>query len=538
MIIESYNKDFTLIKDEHEKRIAKLLKNMDLNFLASNLKIYDEGSEIGEVDLLYTFKESLFLIEVTSKSKEVNKKADFWFSRFNYEKNVNVIKKEFSIPYYKIKFIFIDLSHNSDNKDIKSIMHHLDKKDNIFLFKDDVQYFEKEINQIGILTRNDFLNLIKIEREKKSKEINAIKFYIKDTPAYSFIARVDELLETCYIQRRYNNDEGYQRALDYERIRNISDQINKEKIIAFPNSIIVNSERKIGMDQYTKEDCPKTSPINLPISYCELKVVDGQHRLLGFSKVDQVIQKQSYLPVIAFENLDKRDEIKMFVDINSKQKRVDQNLVLYLKKSFEWNISDKEYYEKMSVQIAEYLEKQGPLKNKIYFGRAREERKNKITLSTIVTLLTGNRFINKRYGLWQNYPEDIETPLKNTSELLNNINLYLSSFKINNINFFLQNRGLRIMFRFIRIIEKNRLADNITISNKEIIQDLNGILDDDLTTLLSGSYGEGGAKAFTTILIKKLIDNNKNKYKKLEIDLNKLKHIKKINTEITTIVYI
>jgi len=65
-----------------------------------------------------------------------------------------------------------------------------------------------------------------------------------------------------------------------------------------------------------------------------------------------------------------KDELKMFIDINSKQKKVDSNLVFLLKKEFLWTPNDKEYYEKIAVLVVLDLDIKGPLKNKIYFGTA------------------------------------------------------------------------------------------------------------------------------------------------------------------------
>ena len=41
--------------------------------------------------------------------------------------------------------------------------------------------------------------------------------------------------------------------------------------------------------------------LSLPKSYCQLRVIDGQHRLLGFAKVNDRIKRSTYLPVIAFQ---------------------------------------------------------------------------------------------------------------------------------------------------------------------------------------------------------------------------------------------
>jgi len=516
------------IKDPYEKDIAQLLFNLGFEFIDCNVEIKNESSEIiGEIDLVFSFENHLFLIEVTSKSRRDSADADHWFSRWSNDKNLNRLFSALNIQRCKVFRLYIDMAHNSKSSRLPSLQHHLQNRFNYYLFEDDIEYFKDVYNKVGRIAKNDFLSFIKFPRKGVLRKIKAIKFYVNHIPAYSFIGRVDELLETCYIQRRLDKQEGYQRTLRYSRIKQIAKDIQENRIIAFPNSIIVNSEMKISDDNYKEEDCPISLDINLPLSYCELKVVDGQHRLLGFANVDPSIQRSSYLPVIAFQQMDSSNEIKMFVNINSKQKRVDKNLVLLLKKNFSWTIDDIEYYEKIAVNIALELNKKGPLKNKIFFGTVKEKSKGKVTLTTIVSLLKGNGFIRKKNPLWQKNPEDTNTPLKKAKETITLISKHLSKYKINNEKFFLQNIGLRIIFRLLRTVEKNIQANNLKLKYEHLFVDLDDILTQELIEDLKNSYGEGGASKSALLLCELLKDKKPERYMRLETDLRRLKRVKK-----------
>ena len=59
-----------------------------------------------------------------------------------------------------------------------------------------------------------------------------------------------------------------------------------------------------------------------------LFVIDGQHRLWGASKCEQEI----YLPVCIFTNLELKQEVQYFLDINSNQKGVPKTLRIELLK--------------------------------------------------------------------------------------------------------------------------------------------------------------------------------------------------------------
>jgi len=462
--------------------------------------------------------------------KNISDGVGNWFSKWSSEENKTLLFETLDIYRHKIIRIWIDLKHTSEKGTASSLNHVFNKQENNYLFLDDIDYFKESYNTIGRYSKNDFLSFINFPRNSKTKKIKGIKFFISGIPAYSFIASVSDLLETCYVFRRRGNKLGYQRALKYSRISEIANNIKNNKIIAFPNSIIINSESKLSQDNYKIEDCPEIDKIedcpeivdiSLPISYCELKVVDGQHRLLGFSKLDKSLQENSYLPTIAFDKMDHQKEIRMFIDINSKQKKVDRNLVLLLKTDFEWNPTEKEYYEKMAVIIALKLQKNGPLRKKIYTGQAGEKRKDKVTLSTIVSILHKNGFIKYKYPLWQKKYDDINTPIKNTNEILKNINTKLKQHKIKNQTFFLTNVGLRIIFKFISIIQKNIILNKISVNYEEIFIDLNEVIEEQIEDIRS-SYGEGGASKTAKYLCKKLKDSNA-KYIQLEIDQRKLK---------------
>jgi len=520
--------DIENMKNFYETEIGKLLYNYDLFFYGLNEEIKDEDTNIiGELDIICGFDDYIFFIEVTSKKDDIKNEADHWFSRWSDEINISLVSSQLNLPDFKIKRIFIDLAHNAGKINLASIKHILKKENNHYIYKDDIEYFKNNYNTIGKIARNDFFNYIQLPRKGLSRPIEAIKFYLDNIPAYNFIARVDELLETCYIQRRFNKDEGYQRALDYSRIRSISQDIQNSKILAFPNSILVNSINKISNDEYKKSDCPIVTKIQLPQSYCEFKVVDGQHRLLGFTKLTENIQKKSYLPVIAFEKLSPNKELKMFIDINSKQKKVDSNLVFLLKKEFEWDINDKEYYEKIAVLVALELDKNGPLKNKIYFGTAKEKKRDKpVKLSSLVYILKNNGFIRKNNPIWQNSHNDIDTPIKNTKKVLSSINKHLSKYKLNGESFFFQLIGLRIIFRLIKVMEYNKFANKIDVVKDTIIEDIGEIMNNDLFEELKNSYGEGGANNSANYLCEILIDQNPNIYSQLELDLKKIRYIK------------
>jgi len=509
-------------------KITQLLDNFGFKIVAIEDDVLDDnGNVIGELDIIATFEEHIFFFEITTQKTKIKEKANFWFSRFSEDDIILLVINKHKLPRKKVIRIFIDLSHKRGQINLASLNQSLKNKNNKYLFFDDIEYFMDNYQHIGKVTRNDFFYFIDLPRTSKYEEINAIKFFIDKIPAYSFIAPVEGLLEVCYVMRKYDG-EGYQRALNYNRIKAIAKYINIEDIIAFPNSILLNSESKISTDNIPMEECPCPVKIRFPLNYLEFRVVDGQHRLLGFAQVDDVRIKNSFLPVIAFEKMPPQKELKMFIDINSKQKKVDPNLVLLLKKEFPWKPHEKEYYEKIAVEISIKLNEKGPLKEKIYLGTAREKsKKEKVSLRTMVSILTKNAFLREKNAIWQNKYSDIKTPYNNTNNIIISINKHLKEYILKGKPFFLDNIGLRIIFRLIRIIEQNRHNKNIKISNEEVIKDINIILNPVIFEELQSSYGEGGANYIAYRLCNELKLHNPKKYSKLETNLKKIPFIKK-----------
>ena len=147
------------MKNYYETEIAKLLYNFNLDFYGLNEEIYNiKNHKIGEIDIICGFEDFIFFIEVTTLKGDINKKAGHWFSRWSDDDNILLVKSQLNLPDYKIKRIFIDLSHNSGEKSVSSLNHILKKDDNHYIYKDDINYFQNNFTTIGRVSRNDFFN--------------------------------------------------------------------------------------------------------------------------------------------------------------------------------------------------------------------------------------------------------------------------------------------------------------------------------------------------------------------------------------------
>ena len=73
----------------------------------------------------------------------------------------------------------------------------------------------------------------------------------------------------------------------------------------------------------------------LPNKYKSAWIIDGQHRLYGYSHLDDSWLDHS-LAIIAFEEMDTKDEAELFVTINQKQKSVQRSVIVSLQSDLKW----------------------------------------------------------------------------------------------------------------------------------------------------------------------------------------------------------
>ena len=515
-------------KTEGEKIVNKLFLDLNFDFIDCNIIL---KNNLGEIDGLFKLKDDyLFILEVSDEKEISSQKIGEFFSKWSDGDNIEIILNQYPIPrQIDVIKIFISYKNETPSKGpIKeSLKYHFKDHSNKILYGDDIEYFQKSFSIIGKWAKNDLLNFIDVHKKESTiSRKSALRILIGKIRAYLFSATSYELLGSCYIYRRRSGvREGYQRILKPNRINRIKQSIEKQKIIAFPNSLIISSRYKLEDSPGEKTDLCK---INFPIDYCSCRVVDGQHRLLGFAKVEEYIQKNHNLPVVAFDNMKETDEAMTFITINTEQQKIDPNLLLILKSGFDWAEGTKFFNEKQAVLVIKKLNdiENSPLYKKIFLGY-NPPRSRKITLATLVSATLGNNLISGDKHLLHEYINDLETPYKEIRRIFGEMKRTLPDYcnikKINQTSgFFFSNKGLRIIFRFIQFLIRNNRKGNIQAEFSELFKDLSSVVNDKLVDDLQKYYGEGGATKATEELMRKLKSSKKEKYKKFKINLKQI----------------
>ncbi len=505
------------IANEAERDVAELLLNMGFTFIDSNPIIRNDlEQQVGEIDLLFSFEDYLLLIEVSKNTSAGNNKKITWFTKWADRSNQTLLRNHYNLRPRKVLRVYFDLATKTpENPSAESTRITQDGTGNKIAYLDDYAYFLNSLKKIGSWSKNDFLDWLNFEDEPRSKTIDAIQYYIGETPAFCFVEKVENLLRSCYVSRRRTNDMGYQRALKKTRVTGISQNIRKGEGLSFPNSILI-SVPNLTDNIAEPEDCPKIVKIHFPLSYNTCRIIDGQHRLLGFSAVPSETRQMYSLPVIALQNYDRKKEIKTFVDVNSKQQKIDVNLILLLKADLEWKEDTKEQKEKIAVGVAQELNNSF-LRNRVYFGRADESKGSKITLSTLVSALLGNNQIQ----------DTVSKTYKKIKETFKLIQENIPTYGFQEGGYFGGNQGIRVLCRLLYLYQRNTEVGRISISKEEFIKNIGAIMDKDTIAELDVLYGEGGANSATTVFANKLQEKFPTKYKDMVSNLNNLKKKKK-----------
>jgi DGQHR domain-containing protein len=139
---------------------------------------------------------------------------------------------------------------------------------------------------------------------------------------YTLAMPSDVLAENSTVDRRADNPkEGFQRLLDTQRAEEISEYIDSG-FGTIPGSIVLSAQPEARLE-YKRS----TRTLKFRKNPRAFLILDGQHRVYGFS----LAKARLRIPVVIYNGLTKADEAKLFMDINTKQRPVPNELLLAIK---------------------------------------------------------------------------------------------------------------------------------------------------------------------------------------------------------------
>lgn len=203
------------------------------------------------------------------------------------------------------------------------------------------------------------------------------------------------LAKCCFVSTRDDDPvNGFQRLLDERRAQEIANYIDSGEG-TIPSAIILSAQKESSFKEIAGG---KTIEFNQTRK--SFLIIDGQHRVWGFMKSELNLR----VPVVIYSNLTRREETRLFIDINSKQRGVPNELLLDIKHLAELETDEQAYMR----EIFDYFNKK---QDSFFYGSlsASKKQKGKLTrvtfnsgLKLIVEVLIG-RDSDEVYEILNNY---------------------------------------------------------------------------------------------------------------------------------------
>ena len=414
----------------------KLLSDADGASLLLNPK--EENGPKNQVDVVGIDDETAVAIECKS-SEKLSSRPQFQEELAKHflirERFANAVSSQYKASYKRQVVLVMFLSNItlSDNDKARA------KAANVILFDDhDLTYYENLTKHLGPAAKYQFLADMLPGKTIPGLEIRipAIRTKMGGQNCYAFSVSPDYLLKISYISHRSKGKASdvttYQRMVSKSRLNRIREYIQQEDGI-FPTNIVINLEKKRMSFERVHQDTDKQFDLdkgllgwlNIRPAYKSAWIIDGQHRLYAYSGNQKA--SKSILSVLAFEGLLPSKQAKLFIDINSKQKRVKQSLLEELYAELHWDAEREQ--ERVQAIISKSIQDSGtdpesPLFRRIQTTDIAKDKIRCITLTSLYSSIekTGFHIRKEKSGhviefgpLWAGSNEDT---LKRTTYIL------------------------------------------------------------------------------------------------------------------------
>jgi DNA sulfur modification protein DndB len=308
------------------------------------------------------------------------------------------LKSEY--PQHKVKFILATNNYTLSD----AVKERVGEEDIFHISEDTVDYYLTLAEHLGAAAKYQLLGALFAGQKIPNLEpvVPAIRGSMGGRPYYSFSIEPARLLKMAYVLHRNqaNSDlmPTYQRLIKKSRLKKVAAFVEDKGF--FPNSIILNVETKRG-----KGDLPfdlagkspgeaKLGFLHLPQTYRAAYVIDGQHRLYGYANSDRAAS--DLVPVVAFVDLPRAEQVRLFMQINENQQAVPKNLRNTLNADLLWESDDHaERARALRLRIAQHLgeQKSSPLFDRVILGENQKSLLRCITIDAISNGLNRGNFI-------------------------------------------------------------------------------------------------------------------------------------------------
>lgn len=269
-----------------------------------------------------------------------------------------------------------------------------------------ISYYYELVKHLGTCARYQLLGNLFANQEIRNMEdkIPAIQGEMGGHKYYSFSIEPERLLKIGYVLHRNEANKNmmptYQRLIKKKRLTDVQKFINNGGY--FPNSLIISIDTAGKGIQFdvsgTKVEGAhsRLGVLHLPKRYRSAYIIDGQHRLYGYSDSEYALTNS--IPVVAFVDLDRHEQIRLFMDINENQKAVPKTLRVTLNADMLWESNDfNERRQALRSKVAQMLgeEETSPLLGRVVIGEDEKSPIKCITVEAIQSALKKCNFMTQ-----------------------------------------------------------------------------------------------------------------------------------------------
>lgn len=381
----------------YEDEVWTTIANLGYTYLNNDrqfkIPYSDDPQLTQQIDVFAADNETILIIECKSAFGETKKG--------NFKETIEAIggkkdglykslRKIFPESKHKIKFILATKNYYLSDPDKERLENY-----GILHFDEEIlQYYQDLTKHLGLSARYQLLgNLFEGQDiPELQNQIPAIEGKMGGHTYYSFSIEPEKLLKIGYVLHRNKANKKlmptYQRLIKKARLKSVQEFVEDGGF--FPNSIIVdiNTEgKKLRFDKSASQvNCAlsKIGVLYLPKKYRSAFIIDGQHRLYGYANSE--FKSKNSIPVVAFVNLARKEQVRLFMQINENQKAVPKNLRNTLNSDLLWNSENfNDQIKALKLQISQDLgeEKLSPLYDRIIVGENPKTSTRCITIDTI-----------------------------------------------------------------------------------------------------------------------------------------------------------
>lgn len=260
----------------------------------------------------------------------------------------------------------------------------------------ELAYYEALGEAIGDYAKYEIIHSFGITttEEKDTHKVLAVRISQPMTNSgselFMFSMTPERLLKTCVVFRRAGgNADAYQRMLRRDRLPKIRSFVARRDAV-LPTNLILHLGNNVIVEPLQRSPFRDTDNnvitlsssnydlvvLSIPMEYASLELIDGQHRLFGFVNTDVATKKSFNLVVLGLRNLPDKIRQDTFVAINDNSRRMDPNLVAFLKYTKDDAVCQSDS-ELMAIRVVVDLNNVTPFKGTI---RLLDIGKQKLTL--------------------------------------------------------------------------------------------------------------------------------------------------------------